>query len=148
MDFHQLKVFREAARAGSFTRSGERLHLSQSTISLHFKKLEQEFGVPLFLRTRRRVELSEAGKRLLPYADRIFHELKNANMAVKELGEMDCGAIRLGSGGTTVTYALPVQQGRRCFPGFWPGEKPTWEMWTLSDGASSPGYKSSSFIWH
>lgn len=107
MDFHQLKVFREAARAGSFTRSSERLHLSQSTISLHIKKLEEEFGVPLFLRTKRRVQLSEAGKRLLPYVDRIFQEIKNADMAVKDLGEMECGAIRLGSGGTTVTYVLP-----------------------------------------
>jgi DNA-binding transcriptional LysR family regulator len=107
MDFHQLKIFREAARAGSFTRSSERLHLSQSTISLHIKKLEEEFGVPLFLRAKRRVQLSEAGKRLLPYADRIFQELKNADMAVKEVGEMECGAIRLGSGGTTVTYVLP-----------------------------------------
>lgn len=107
MDFHQLKVFREAARTGSFTRSSERLHLSQSTVSLHIKKLEEEFGVPLFLRAKRRVQLSEAGKRLLPYADRVFQELKNAEMAVKELGEMECGAIRLGSGGTTVTYVLP-----------------------------------------
>ncbi|MFP5277021.1 MAG: LysR family transcriptional regulator [Acidobacteriota bacterium] len=107
MDLHQLKVFREAARAGSFTRSSERLHLSQSTISLHIKKLEEEFGVPLFLRTKRRVQLSEGGKRLLPYADRIFQELKNADLAVKAVGDMECGAIRLGSGGTTVTYVLP-----------------------------------------
>jgi DNA-binding transcriptional LysR family regulator len=63
MDLHQLKVFREAARAGSFTRSSERLHLSQSTVSLHIKRLEQELGVLLFLRAKRRVRLTEAGKR-------------------------------------------------------------------------------------
>lgn len=107
MDLHQLKVFREAARAGSFTRSSERLRLSQSTVSLHIKRLEEELGVLLFLRAKRRVRLTEAGKRLLPYADRIFQELKNADMTVRELSKSNAGAIRLGSGATTVTYLLP-----------------------------------------
>lgn len=107
MDIHQLRVFREAARTGSFTRSSERLRLSQSTVSLHIKSLEEELGVPLFLRAKRRVMLTEAGQRLLPFVDRIFQELKNADMTVRELSGLECGAIRLGSGATTVTYLLP-----------------------------------------
>lgn len=107
MDLQQLRVFREAARSGGFTRASEDLHLSQSTISLHMKRLEEELGTPLFLRTRRRVYLNEAGQVLLEYVERIFQEIKNAEMAVRELGRMERGTIRLGSGATTVTYRLP-----------------------------------------
>jgi LysR family transcriptional activator of glutamate synthase operon len=107
MDLQQLRVFREAARSGGFTRASEELHLSQSTISLHMKRLEEELGNPLFLRTRRRVYLNEAGEVLLEYAERILQEVKNAEMAVRELGRMERGTIRLGSGATTVTYRLP-----------------------------------------
>jgi DNA-binding transcriptional LysR family regulator len=107
MDLQRLKVFREAAKAGGFTRAGEALHLSQSTISLHIKRLEEEFGSPLFLRTKRRVYLNEAGQLLLQYVERIFQEIKNAKMALQELNQLERGTIRLGSGATTVTYLLP-----------------------------------------
>ena len=107
MDLQQLKVFREAAKTGGFTRASQELHLSQSTISLHIKRLEEELGSPLFLRTKRRVYLNEAGEILLQYVERIFQEVKNAEMAVQELNQLERGTIRLGSGGTTVTYLLP-----------------------------------------
>jgi len=107
MDLQQLRVFRVAARAGGFTRASEELHLSQSTISLHIKRLEEELGCVLFLRSKKRVYLNEAGNVLLPYAERILQELKNADMAVRELSELRRGTIRLGSGATTVTYLLP-----------------------------------------
>lgn len=107
MDLQQLKVFREAAKAGGFTRASEVLHLSQSTISLHIKRLEEELGSPLFLRTKKRVYLNEAGQLLLQYVERIFQEVKNAQMAVQEINQLERGTIRLGSGATTVTYLLP-----------------------------------------
>jgi DNA-binding transcriptional LysR family regulator len=107
MDLHQLKVFREVARSGGFTRASSVLHLSQSTISLHIKRLEEELGMPLFRRSKRRVQLNKAGERLLPYVDRIFLEVQNASAAVHELSQTEAGILRLGSGATTVTYLLP-----------------------------------------
>jgi DNA-binding transcriptional LysR family regulator len=107
MDLHQLKVFREAARAGGFTRASDKLHLSQSTVSLHIKRLEEELGTLLFQRSKKRVLLNSAGERLLPYVDRVFQELRNADAAVRELSQVEHGTIRLGSGATTVTYLLP-----------------------------------------
>ena len=86
MDLQQLRVFREAAKSGGFTRASQELHLSQSTISLHIKRLEEHLGTPLFLRTQKRVYLNEAGRMLLQYVDRIFQEVKNAEMAVQETG--------------------------------------------------------------
>ena len=52
MDLQHLRVFREAAKSGGFTRASQELHLSQSTISLHIKRLEDELGSPLFFGPR------------------------------------------------------------------------------------------------
>jgi len=107
MDFQQLRVFRSAAKLGGFTRASEELHLSQSTVSLHIKQLEEELGTELFLRTGKRVYLNEAGKTLLQYSDRIFSEIKNAEMAVQQLSTLQRGTVRLGVGATTLIYLMP-----------------------------------------
>jgi LysR family transcriptional regulator, cyn operon transcriptional activator len=107
MDLHQLRVFQAAVKSGGFTRASEQLHLSQSTVSQHIKELEEELGCPLFLRVGKRVLVTEAGRVLLQYAETIFRDLKNAEMAVRELNAMKRGTVRLGVGPTTLTYRLP-----------------------------------------
>ena len=118
MDLHQLRVFHAAVTSGGFTRAGEDLHLSQSTVSQHIKLLEDELGCPLFLRVGKRVQVTEAGKVLLPYAERIFRDLKNAEMAVREMNALRRGTVRLGVGPTTLTYRLPsvLADYKRRFP--------------------------------
>src|SRR5579863_9344736 len=118
MDLHQLRVFQAAVKSGGFTRAGESLHLSQSTVSQHIQQLEEELGCPLFLRVGKRVVVSEAGTVLLQYAERIFRDLRNAEMAVRELSTMKRGTVRLGVGPTTLTYRLPHTLGNyvRRFP--------------------------------
>jgi LysR family transcriptional regulator, cyn operon transcriptional activator len=118
MDLHQLRVFHAAVTSGGFTRAGEDLHLSQSTVSQHIKLLEEELGCPLFLRIGKRIQVTEAGKILLPYAERIFRDLKNAEMAVRELNALRRGTVRLGVGPTTLTYRLPeiLADYKRRFP--------------------------------
>ena len=118
MDLHQLRVFQAVAKHRGFTRAGEVLHLSQSTVSQHIKQLEEMLGCPLFLRVGKRVMISEAGTVLLQYAERIFRDLKNAEMAVRELSAMKRGTVRLGVGPTTLTYRLPhvLADYKRRFP--------------------------------
>jgi LysR family transcriptional activator of glutamate synthase operon len=107
MDVHQLRVFQTAVKSGGFTRAGEELHISQSTVSQHIKLLEQELGCSLFLRVGKRVRVTDAGTLLLEYAERIFREMKNAEMALREMNEVRRGVVRLGVGPTTLTYRLP-----------------------------------------
>jgi LysR family transcriptional activator of glutamate synthase operon len=107
MDVHQLKVFQAAVQGGGFTRAGEQLHMSQSTVSQHIKLLEQELGCSLFLRVGKKVLVTEAGNVLLQYAERIFRELKNTEMALRELNQLQRGTVRMGVGPTTLTYRLP-----------------------------------------
>ncbi len=118
MDIHHFKVFRAAARAGSFTAAGREVSLSQSTVSLHIKQLEEEFGCALFTRSRRRVSLSDAGRVLVLYVDRIFAEMENAELAVREFSSTHRGTIRLGTGDTPLIYLLPkpLSEYRRKFP--------------------------------
>ena len=92
MDLHQLRVFQAAIKTGGFTRAGEQLHLSQSTVSQHIKLLEEELGCSLFLRVGKRVLVTAAGNVLLQYAERIFRDLKNAEMAVREMNALKRGA--------------------------------------------------------
>lgn len=75
MEINQLEAFLQVAKTKSFTRAAEALHLVQSTVTIRIQMLEKSVGKPLFKRTRRHIELTPAGRNLLPYAQRIL-ELK------------------------------------------------------------------------
>ena len=65
MNIRQIETFLCVADAASFRRAAERLHRSQSAVSVHVQQLEEELGVPLFERTTRRVSLTAEGRTLL-----------------------------------------------------------------------------------
>jgi LysR family transcriptional regulator, cyn operon transcriptional activator len=119
MDLHQLRVFRAAALNRNFTRAAEELRISQSTVSLHVKNLEEELGARLFLRVGRKVVLTDSGAMLLNSTERVLRDLKNAEAAVREMGAVQHGSVRLGVGATTLIYRLPdcLSAFRRRFPG-------------------------------
>lgn len=107
MDLHQLKVFHSAVNAGGFTLASRKLHLSQSTISQHIKQLEEELGCQLFIRVGKQVLPTEAGQLLREHCERIFQDVKNAEMSIQELTGLRKGRVRFGSGATTLIYQLP-----------------------------------------
>ena len=72
LNYHHLKLFRAIACEGGLTRAAERLNLSQSALSTQLGKLEAALGHPLFLRVGKRLELTEAGRIALDYADTVF----------------------------------------------------------------------------
>jgi DNA-binding transcriptional LysR family regulator len=74
MELSQLRTFREVAESLSFTRASQKLNLTQSAVSHQIKALEHELGEPLFIRAKRGVKLSDAGKLALEYAERILEE--------------------------------------------------------------------------
>jgi DNA-binding transcriptional LysR family regulator len=81
-----------------FTRAAERLHVAQSTISSSVRSLEREFGVPLFVRTTRRVELTDAGRALLPEARRALAAIEAARAEVCAVTGLLAGKVRIGTG--------------------------------------------------
>ena len=72
LNFHHLYLFRAVARAGTLARAAAELRLTEPTLSTQIKSLEQHFGQPLFTRTSRRLQLTDAGQTALRYADDIF----------------------------------------------------------------------------
>lgn len=74
MTLQQLSFFVAIHRCGNFTAAADELYISQSSISKSIIALEKELGADLFVRTTRRIRLSELGLRLLPYAMRMVQE--------------------------------------------------------------------------
>jgi len=72
MNFHHLHYFWAVAKNGNLTRTAAQLRVSQSALSAQIKQLEEQLGRPLFLRTARRLVLTEAGRVVLGYAEDIF----------------------------------------------------------------------------
>lgn len=73
-DIVTLQAFECAARHGNFTRAAEELNLTQSAVSRQISDLEAQTGMLLFERIRRRVVLSDAGRKFLPDVQRLLHQ--------------------------------------------------------------------------
>ena len=106
MDSTGLGVFRAVARSGSMNRAADELHTVQSNITRQIRQLEGDLGTALFSRHSRGVDLTDAGSRLLPYADRIAQMLEDAGRAVRDEGE-PVGPLVIGSLETTAALRLP-----------------------------------------
>ncbi|WP_028057763.1 LysR family transcriptional regulator [Candidatus Solirubrobacter pratensis] len=96
MELRHLATFTAVAEEGSFTRAAGRLHVVQSAVSAGVRALERELGATLFDRTTHRVQLSEAGRALLPEARRTLAAAAAARDAVDQLRGGLRGTVRLG----------------------------------------------------
>src|SRR5215213_11895594 len=94
MELWQLRTFRVVAETLNFTRAAERLHLTQSAISHQIKALETELGEPLFIRAKRGVKLSEAGKAALEYVERILDDAQALKERVSGREHAPVGRVR------------------------------------------------------
>src|SRR3989441_4616521 len=119
MTMRQLEVFLGVAQAQSFSRAAERIHLSQPTLSEHMRELEDELGVPLFVRHARSVSLSEAGRIFSDYATRVVATLAAGKQALAELDGLKRGSLVVGASTTPGTYLLPalIARFRDAYPG-------------------------------
>lgn len=93
--FNQLLVFNTIAREGSITKAAQKLEVAAPSVSNALKALEQQIGLPLFTRTTRRVELTEAGKLLHNQTNHSVNELTFALEGIKEVGQAASGKVRI-----------------------------------------------------
>jgi LysR family transcriptional regulator, glycine cleavage system transcriptional activator len=80
-----LRAFEAAARHGSFTEAASELHITQTAVSHHVRALEDELGVPLFVRHTRRVELTPPGRAWAGALGDVFTRLYSANRRLRAL---------------------------------------------------------------
>ncbi len=97
LNFKHLRYFWVVAKAGGIARASERLHLTPQTISGQISLFEEVLGYKLFARVGRRLELTEAGRTVLSYADEIF-----------TLGEELEGVLRSPSEGRPLQFRVGV----------------------------------------
>ena len=105
MNSADLRVFEAVARSGGMNRAAAELNTVQSNVTARIKHLEEKVGTPLFHRRGRGVELTAAGRRLLPYASRVAGLIADAGRAVRDDGDPS-GALVIGSLETTVALRL------------------------------------------
>lgn len=107
MTLQQLTYFLAAAEHGSFTAAADVLHLSRPSISEQIAHLEAELGVPLFARTGRRLELTDAGRLLRPEAERTLAAAGEAADVVQRARALTGGTASLGTFSTAHHLLLP-----------------------------------------
>src|ERR1700719_1222618 len=103
-DLELLRSFVSVVDSGGFTRAGERVHRTQSTVSQQIKRLEEDVGQPLLNRTGKDVTPTEAGERLLSYARRLLSLAEEARDVLARPGNQ--GAVRLGVPEDFAAYRL------------------------------------------
>lgn len=112
MDLASLNAFIAIAEVGSFSRAGDRLHLTQPAISKRIASLEQQLGVRLFDRLGREVNLTEAGRALLPRAYQFLDVLEDTRRALTNLSGDVTGRLTLATSHHIGLHRLP----RCCAP--------------------------------
>ena len=107
MTLQQLTYFLAAAEHGSFTAAAEALHLARPSVSEQIAHLEAELGVALFVRTGRRLELTDAGRLLRPEAERTLAAAGDAVDVVQRSRKLIGGTASLGTFSTAHHLLLP-----------------------------------------
>ncbi len=107
MDLPQLEMFLAVAEEGTFTRAGERLHVSQSAVSRQIGLLERELGGLLFHRDGRRTSLTHAGELLAAAASSLSRQLADVAGQISDVHELKRGRLRLAGGMSVCMYILP-----------------------------------------
>jgi DNA-binding transcriptional LysR family regulator len=104
LDLELLRSFVSVVDAGGFTRAGERVHRTQSTVSQQIKRLEDDIGQPLLIRSGKEVTPTESGERLLSYARRLLALEEEARDVMARPDHE--GAVRLGIPEDFAAYRL------------------------------------------
>ncbi len=98
LNYHHLRYFLAVAEAGGITAAARRLHVSPPTLSMQVRELEEAFGRELFVREGRRMPLTETGRMVRTYAERIFRLGEEMTEVVRRGGPEGPQTVQLGLG--------------------------------------------------
>jgi|UniRef100_UPI003783D8EA LysR family hydrogen peroxide-inducible transcriptional activator len=107
MELYQLGYFIEIARQRSFTRAAERLHMAQPALSQQMKNLESELGTALFIRGRKEIHLTAAGKAFLPRAEALLTQAEAAKAIVSDVAQLRGGKLIIAAIPSVSACLLP-----------------------------------------
>jgi LysR family transcriptional regulator, carnitine catabolism transcriptional activator len=118
-DLRHIRAFLVLARARSFTRAAAELHMSQPTLTVQIQQLEQAMGVKLFDRSKRHVELTQAGRELIVPLERILFDLEAIAASTEELLEHRRGLVAVAALPSMTSALMPraIKKLSESFPG-------------------------------
>jgi DNA-binding transcriptional LysR family regulator len=108
MDLSTLRVFLAVARERSFSKAAAHLHRTQPAVSQAIRRLEDDLGEPLFDRSAKDGRLTEAGRVLVDYAERLLRLSDEAEGAVRELRDLRRGLVTVGANEAAIHTLLAV----------------------------------------
>ncbi len=108
MELSELQVFLTVAGERSFSRAAAKLHRTQPAVSQAIRRLEEELGERLFDRSSKQGALTEAGRVLREYAQRLMRLSEEAEVAVRELRDLRRGRVLVGANEAAVHALLPL----------------------------------------
>jgi DNA-binding transcriptional LysR family regulator len=103
----QIEGFLEVARRGSVSRAAEALFVTQPTLTARLHGLEKELGAPLFVRTPHGMRLTDAGRAMVPYAERALRALVDGRDVLEQVKSASAGHLMIGAAPAVSTYILP-----------------------------------------
>jgi DNA-binding transcriptional LysR family regulator len=112
IDLRHLRYFLAVAEELHFGHAAQRLHMAQPPLSQQIRKLEEEIGYPLFLRSSRSVKLTPAGKVLVDRARRTLHKVDEDLEAVRSVARGEVGVLKVGFVGSAMLTSLPAILGK------------------------------------
>jgi DNA-binding transcriptional LysR family regulator len=121
MTLDQLQIFLAVVQHMHFTRAAEALYMTQPSVSAAIQSLEEEYGVKLFHRVGRRIELTLAGKQLQIEAQKILEQVELTERGLRELNDLQRGELKLGASQTIGNYWLPqfISLFKQQYPGIY-----------------------------
>lgn len=107
LNYHQLHIFYTVAERGSFSAAALALHMTQPAVTMQIQALEDYFGSKLLVRSTKKIELTEAGQTLYPFARRSIELMRETEKAMARYASMLEGRLQLGASLTIGEYVLP-----------------------------------------
>ena len=119
MKIEQLRTFQQVALTGSFTKDARELFLTQPAVSQQIKALEYAYGVKLFDRQGKTIQLTHQGEILFSKITSLLNELRDIEKIFEDMSELDIGRIDIASTAVFSTYFLPRIMGgfNKNYPG-------------------------------
>jgi DNA-binding transcriptional LysR family regulator len=107
LNVHQLHIFYTVAERGSFSAAAQALHMTQPAVTMQVQALEERFGTKLLNRTTKKLELTEAGQRLLPQARKAVELMRDTDVIMAKFIEELKGRLLFAASLTIGEYVLP-----------------------------------------
>ncbi|MBD8689410.1 MULTISPECIES: LysR family transcriptional regulator [unclassified Rhizobium] len=119
MTFEQLAIFVAVAEREHLTKAAAAINLTPSAVSASIRSLEQHYGVELFHRIGRRIELTDAGRIFLEEARKLLARSQSVELILSELGSLQRGSLNVFASQTIASYWLPprLMEFHNRFPG-------------------------------